>query len=32
VQNASQVELVTDPDGMNNCDHTDWLLPYIKLK
>ena len=32
VRNASQVELVTDPDGMNNCDHTDWLSPYIKLK
>lgn len=32
VQNASQVELVTDPNGPNNCDHTDWLNGYIKLR
>ena len=32
VQNASQVELATDPNGPNNCDHTDWLNGYIKLR
>ena len=32
VQGASKLELVTDPNGPNNCDHTDWLNGYIKLQ
>ena len=32
LQGATLLELETDPDGPNNCDHTDWLNGYIKLK
>jgi hypothetical protein len=32
LQDAGQLELVTDPNGSNSCDHTDWLNGYIKLK
>lgn len=29
---AGRVELLTDPNGSDNCDHTDWLNAYVKLK
>lgn len=32
LQGASKLELETDPDGSNSCDHTDWLNGYIKLR
>jgi len=32
VQNAGLVTLETDPNGTDNCDHTDWLNGYIKLQ
>jgi hypothetical protein len=32
LQGASKLELMTDPNGPNNCDHTDWLNGYIKLR
>ena len=32
LQGATLLELETDPDGPNNCDHTDWLNGYIKLR
>lgn len=32
LQDAGRLELVTDPNGSNSCDHTDWLNGYIKLK
>ena len=31
VQGASLLELITDPSGSDNCDHTDWLNGYVKL-
>jgi hypothetical protein len=32
LQGATLLELETDPDGPNNCDHTNWLNGYIKLR
>lgn len=32
LQGASRLTLETDPHGPNNCDHTDWLNGYIKLR
>ena len=32
LQGASLLELETNPDGSDNCDHTDWLNGYIKLR
>ena len=32
LQGASLLELITDPNGSDNCDHTDWLNGYIKLR
>ena len=32
LRDATLLELETDPDGPNNCDHTDWLNAYIKLR
>ena len=32
VNGARKLELITDPDGDNNSDHTDWLNAYVKLR
>ena len=32
LQGGSRLELETDPNGSNNCDHTDWLNGYVKLR
>lgn len=32
LQGANLLELETDPNGSNNCDHADWLNAYIKLR
>ena len=32
VQGLSEIKLVTDPNGPDFCDHTDWLNGYIKLQ
>ncbi len=32
LRGASILELETDPNGSDNCDHTDWLNGYIKLQ
>ena len=32
VKGARHLELVTEPDGDDNSDHTDWLNAYLKLR
>ncbi|MDD7299395.1 NPCBM/NEW2 domain-containing protein [Fibrobacter intestinalis] len=32
VQGANVLELRTDPEGSDHCDHTDWLNAYVKLR
>jgi Gpi18-like mannosyltransferase len=32
VNGARKLELITDPDGDNNSDHTDWLNAYVRVR